>query len=67
VAHCRFTLKRTVEGETVERRFMRADMLPDEASAKMATLGKARLIIDQNGEPVERRGPDGLTTLRTRA
>lgn len=43
------TLKRTVDGETVERRFMRADLLPDEASAKSATLGKARLIIDQNG------------------
>jgi len=43
------TLKRTADGETVERRFMRADLLPDEESARTATLGKARLIIDQNG------------------
>jgi len=43
------TLKRSVDGETVERRFLRADLLPDEGSAKSATLGKARLIIDQNG------------------
>ena len=43
-------LKKTIGGETVERRFMRADLLPDEGSAKSATLGKARLIIDQNGD-----------------
>jgi len=43
-------LQKDVGGETVERKFVRADLLPDEAGAKSATLGKARLIIDQNGD-----------------
>lgn len=42
-------LRKQVDGEPIERRFMRADLLPDEGTATSATLGKARLIIDQNG------------------
>jgi hypothetical protein len=42
-------LKKLVEDRTVERRFMRADLLPDKEAAATAALGKARLIIDQNG------------------
>ena len=44
------TLKKATDGAAAERRFLRADLLPDEASAKQATIGKARLIIDQNGD-----------------
>lgn len=43
-------MRKSAGGETIERRFMRADLLPDEASAKTTALGKARLIIDQNGD-----------------
>ena len=42
-------LRKPGENGAVERRFMRADTLPDEASARTAAIGKARLIIDQNG------------------
>ncbi|WP_158284795.1 HlyU family transcriptional regulator [Oricola cellulosilytica] len=43
-------LRREKDGAMLERKFMRADLLPDEASAKTAALGKAHMIIDQNGE-----------------
>jgi hypothetical protein len=42
-------LRKTVDGQSVERRFMRADLLPDQDAAKVAAIGKAHLIIDQNG------------------
>lgn len=44
------TLKKEVAGAAVERRFLRADLLNDEASARAATIGKAHLIIDQGGD-----------------
>lgn len=47
-------LRKEVDGVVVERRFLRADLLPDEETARSATLGKARLIIDQNGDSLWR-------------
>lgn len=43
-------LRKQVDGEAVERKFMRADLLPDEETARSTALGKARLIVDQNGD-----------------
>ncbi|MFZ2101582.1 MAG: HlyU family transcriptional regulator [Oricola sp.] len=47
-------LRKDVDGVPVERKFVRADLLPDQGSAKAAALGKARLIIDQNGDALWR-------------
>jgi hypothetical protein len=47
-------LKKEVDGQVIERKFMRADLLPDQDSAKSAAIGKARLIIDQNGDSLWR-------------
>ncbi|WP_306118306.1 MULTISPECIES: HlyU family transcriptional regulator [unclassified Roseitalea] len=44
------TLTRTVDGEAITRRFMRADLVPSRDQAVAASLDKARLIIDQNGD-----------------
>jgi hypothetical protein len=43
-------LRKQVGDQKVERKFVRADLLPDEDSAKTAALGKAKLIVDQNGD-----------------
>ena len=43
-------LRKEVDGRTVERKFLRADLMADEATARTATVGKAKLIIDQNGD-----------------
>mgnify|MGYP000539584069 CR=1 FL=1 len=44
------TLRKQVEGQVVERKFVRADLLPDQETARTMTLAKARMIIDQNGD-----------------
>jgi hypothetical protein len=49
VAHCRF-LKRTVDGRSWNENSCARTCCRTKTSAKMATLGKARLIIDQNGD-----------------
>ncbi|MGB7432240.1 MAG: HlyU family transcriptional regulator [Ahrensia sp.] len=43
------TLAKTIDGEVITRRFMRADMLPSKEEARTVALSKAKLIIDQNG------------------
>ncbi|MCK5745995.1 MAG: transcriptional activator HlyU [Oricola sp.] len=43
-------IRKRIDGTLVERKFMRADLLPDADTAKTATLGKAKLIVDQNGD-----------------
>lgn len=43
-------IRKRVDGTIVERKFVRADLLPDPDTAKTATLGKAKLIVDQNGD-----------------
>lgn len=48
------SMRKEVDGTVVERKFVRADLMPDADSAKVATLGKARLIIDQNGDSLWR-------------
>lgn len=40
------------------RRFMRADLLPGRDAAVEASIGKAKLIIDQNGEQLWTGDPD---------
>ena len=42
-------LRKSVDGAVVERKFVRADLMPDRETARTATLGKAKLIVDQNG------------------
>lgn len=44
------TIVKMIDGEAVKRRFMRADLLPSEQEAKAVSIGKAKLIIDQNGD-----------------
>jgi len=43
-------IRKQVDGTVVERKFVRADLLPDLDAARTATLGKAKLIVDQNGD-----------------
>lgn len=43
-------IRKRVDGTVVERKFVRADLLPDADAAKTATIGKAKLIVDQNGD-----------------
>lgn len=40
------------------RRFMRADLLPGRDAAIEASIGKGKLIIDQNGDHLWRSDPD---------
>ena len=42
-------LRKQVDGQPVERNFVRADLMPDLETARSVTLGKARMIVDQNG------------------
>lgn len=44
------TLTRTVDGATITRRFLRADLLASRDMAVSSSLAKARLIIDENGD-----------------
>ena len=44
------TLTRQVDGEIVTRSFLRADLMTSRDEAASASLDKARLIIDQNGD-----------------
>lgn len=44
------SLTRTRDGETLSRRFLRADLMDSRDQAVSASIEKARLIIDQNGE-----------------
>lgn len=43
------TLTKTIDGEQVTRRFLRADLLASKDEAVSVTLSKAKMIIDQNG------------------
>lgn len=47
-------LRKQIDGEAVERNFVRADLLPDKETARSMTLDKARMIIDQNGDSLWR-------------
>lgn len=44
------TIVKMIDGAAAKRRFMRADLLPSEQEAKTVAIGKAKLIIDQNGD-----------------
>lgn len=44
------TLSKTVDGATITRRFLRADLLASRDLAVSSSLAKARLIIDENGD-----------------
>lgn len=44
------TLTREVDGTTITRRFLRADLLASKDMAVSSSLAKARLIIDENGD-----------------
>ncbi|MEO1678041.1 MAG: HlyU family transcriptional regulator [Pseudomonadota bacterium] len=43
-------IKKDVDGEAKEHLMIRADMLDSEHAASEASLGKARTLIDQQGE-----------------
>jgi len=44
------SLTRIKDGETLTRRFLRADLMDSRDQAVSASVEKARLIIDQNGD-----------------
>ena len=52
------TLTRTSGEETEMRRFLRADLMQSRDQAVSASIEKARLIIDQNGEMLWQGDPD---------
>ncbi|MEM1377406.1 MAG: HlyU family transcriptional regulator [Pseudomonadota bacterium] len=43
-------LTKTVNGEEITRTFLRADLMSSKEEAAVASIGKAKLIIDQNGD-----------------
>ena len=43
-------LTKVVDGAPITRRFMRADVMNSKEEAAVASIGKAKLIIDQNGD-----------------
>ncbi|MEO0543118.1 MAG: HlyU family transcriptional regulator [Pseudomonadota bacterium] len=43
-------LTKTIDGVPITRKFMRADILNSREEAAVASIGKAKLIIDQNGD-----------------
>ena len=43
-------LTKTIDGVPITRKFMRADMMNSREQAAVASIGKAKLIIDQNGD-----------------
>ena len=48
------TLTKTIDGEPVVRQFVRADLVQDQKEAIVASVNKAKLIIDQNGDAIWR-------------
>ena len=43
-------LTKIIDGASVTRSFMRADVMNSKEEAAVASIGKAKLIIDQNGD-----------------
>ncbi len=52
------TLTKVVDGEPVVRQFVRADLVQDQNEAIVASVNKAKLIIDQNGDGIWRGDAD---------
>ncbi len=43
------TLTKSKDGETISRRFIRADLVQNRDEAIKSSVAKAKMIIDQNG------------------
>ena len=52
------TLTKTIDGEKVIRQFVRADLVQDQKEAVVASVNKAKMIIDQNGDWIWRGDED---------
>jgi hypothetical protein len=46
------TVTKEVDGQSVSRQFVRADLVQDKEQAIVTSVNKAKLIIDQNGEGI---------------
>ncbi|MGN6549322.1 MAG: HlyU family transcriptional regulator [Pararhizobium sp.] len=53
------TITTVIDGETVERPFIRADLFASEEEARGSIIRKGRQIIDENGRALFTRGKTG--------